>query len=154
MTPDIIARDREGRPVLIAEVEAVEVSGDDVQRLIGELKATSPEIPFVMVVDPEKMVIVPGHCEDPTACAVSFSTTDVLRHYAPDFAGKETPYGSQRVFHIWLTARVEAWLRDLAYHWKPGEPPKERELEEVGLRQLLEGGTTIDEELICDDRLR
>ena len=46
-----------------------------------------------------------------------------------------------------LETLVEAWLRDLAYHWNSPEPPGETALAEVGLLERLEGGTTVSEDV-------
>jgi len=45
------------------------------------------------------------------------------------------------VFESYLLTLVEAWLRDLAYHWKSEDPPGSEELGKAGLIEKLEGGT-------------
>jgi hypothetical protein len=62
----------------------------------------------------------------------------VLRHYDAEFSNK-------RIFELYLTTLVEAWLRDLAYHWKSEKPPASEQLAAIGLLQQLEGGTTQPE---------
>ena len=62
-------------------------------------------------------------------------TRQVLQHYDLEFPGK-------RVFESYLLTLVEAWLRDLAYHWKSENPPGSEELGRAGLLERLEGGTT------------
>ena len=47
-----------------------------------------------------------------------------------------------RVFEDYLLTLVEAWIRDLAYHWKSEAPPGSQELEQAGVLQTLAGGTT------------
>jgi hypothetical protein len=58
----------------------------------------------------------------------------------------EPPYDPEfpreRVFESYLLTLVEAWLRDLAYHWKSENPPGSEELGRAGLLEKLEGGTT------------
>jgi hypothetical protein len=66
---------------------------------------------------------------------VRLDTRQVLQHYDPDFP-------SRRVFEAYLLTLAEAWLRDLAYHWKSESPPGSDELRSVGLLEKLEGGTT------------
>jgi hypothetical protein len=46
------------------------------------------------------------------------------------------------VFESYLLTLVEAWLRDLSYHWKSENPPGSEELRSAGLLKRLEGGTT------------
>jgi hypothetical protein len=48
----------------------------------------------------------------------------------------------QSWFESYLLTLVEAWLRDLAYHWKSEDPPGSEELGRAGLLEKLEGGTT------------
>jgi hypothetical protein len=66
---------------------------------------------------------------------VYLDTPKVLSHYDPDFAGK-------RIFEFYLLTLVEAWLRDLAYHWKSPNPPGSEELQAAGFLGRVEGGTT------------
>jgi hypothetical protein len=42
---------------------------------------------------------------------------------------------------MYLTG-LTAWLRDLASRWNLETPPYKKELQEIGLLQLIEGGTT------------
>ncbi len=55
---------------------------------------------------------------------------------------------------LYLETLVEAWLRDLAYHWKSETPPESEKLAEIGLLQRLEGGTTHSLVNINGDTLR
>jgi hypothetical protein len=73
-----------------------------------------------------------GALEEPI---VRLDTREILQFYDPEFPGK-------RVFESYLLTLVEAWLRDLAYHWKSENPPGSAELERVGLLERLQGGTT------------
>ena len=66
---------------------------------------------------------------------VQLDTRQVLQHYDTDFPRR-------RVFEFYLLTLVEAWLRDLAYHWKSENPPGSEELGRTGLLEKLEGGTT------------
>ena len=63
-------------------------------------------------------------------------TSSILQHYDPEYAKK-------RVFKFYLVTLAEAWLRDLAYHWKSESPPGSEELQRVGLLSRMEGGTTV-----------
>jgi len=71
----------------------------------------------------------------------------VLRHY-------EAEFGTKRIFELYLTALVEAWLRDLAYHWKSEKPPASEQLAAIGLLQQLAGGTTQLEVALNGDTVR
>jgi hypothetical protein len=62
----------------------------------------------------------------------------VLRALPPD----EPDFPIKRVFESYLLTLVEAWLRDLAYHWNSEDPPGSEELGRAGLLEKLEGGTT------------
>ncbi|AFZ27170.1 hypothetical protein Cylst_5125 [Cylindrospermum stagnale PCC 7417] len=67
---------------------------------------------------------------------ISLESDDILSHYDPEFSKK-------RIFDFHLQTLVKSWLRDLAYHWKSETPPASRELTEIGLLQLLEGGQVV-----------
>jgi len=141
---DIIAQGRDGRMVLIVEVKATELKSREAkQKVISQLKsylqAANTNIPFAMLVDLEDIEIFQGN--DATLSAkpiASFKTMDVLCHYDAEF-------GSKRIFQLYLITLVEAWLRDLAYHWKSEKPPASEQLAVIGLLQELEDGTTQQE---------
>jgi hypothetical protein len=67
---------------------------------------------------------------------------DVLKDYSPDFAGKDSRYGSRQSFQDYLRTLVGSWLRDFAFHWKNPDPPGFAELARLGLAEQLEGGMT------------
>src|SRR5207244_1496042 len=91
MTADIIAKDQEGRTVLLVKVKATSANEADVLGLFGLMESISPPVRFGMIVDPELIGIVDGRRDEPSSFAVSFPAVDVLRHYAPNFAGNSTP---------------------------------------------------------------
>jgi hypothetical protein len=159
MRADLIARDREGRPVLVVEVKTRPVGQDDIMELLGRLHthttgSASGIIPYGMLVDPESIVVLPHDSPIPDKAFGPYPTSEVLRHYDPDFTGPEDRRGSQRVFGIYLQGLVEGGLEDLVLPWKEGEPPLKNELAKAGLLQRLEGGSVAKEELIRDDSLR
>lgn len=141
---DILAQGRDGRMVLIVEVKATELESREAkQKVISQLKsylqAANTNIPFAMLVDLEDIEIFQGdNASLSTKPIASLKTADVLRHYDAEFSNK-------RIFELYLTTLVEAWLRDLAYCWKSKNPPASEQLAGIGLLQQLEGGTTRQE---------
>ena len=137
---DIIAQNREGKPVLLVEIKANILKGKETKnRAISQLKlylqAANINIPFAMLVDLEDIQIFQWHEANLSEPIVSVKTADVLNCYDPEFSGK-------RIFGQYLETLVEAWLLDLAYHWKSEKPPASEHLAAIGLLQRLEGGTT------------
>ena len=78
---------------------------------------------------------------------ISLKTADILSHYEPEFTSK-------RILGLYMETLIEAWLRDLAYHWKSETPPASKELAEIGLLQRLEGGDTYSQVSLGADTLR
>jgi hypothetical protein len=39
---------------------------------------------------------------------------------------------------------IQAWLRDLAYHWKSEIPPHQEEIQKIGLLDYLIDGITTE----------
>jgi len=150
---DILAQGRDGRMVLIVEVKATELESREAkQKVISQLKsylqAANTNIPFAMLVDLEDIEIFQGDDASLSAKPIaSLKTMDVLRHY-------EAEFGTKRIFELYLTALVEAWLRDLAYHWKSEKPPASEQLAAIGLLQQLAGGTTQLEVALNGDTVR
>jgi hypothetical protein len=70
------------------------------------------------------------------------NTREILGHYAPEFAGKDSRYVASPIFHDYVETLVEGWLRDLAYHWKSVDPPGAEALAETGLLERIENGMT------------
>ncbi|CAN5915367.1 hypothetical protein BH23PLA1_BH23PLA1_34640 [soil metagenome] len=150
---DIIALDRQRRPVLVAEVKARSLSPTGLRMAIEQLTTADPGIRFGMVVDYDLIRILNLGADSASAPLLTLKTVDILRHYDPEFTGATTESGI-RVFHDYLGALVESWLRDLAYRWKskPSEsPPALKEVAEIGLLPLLEGGTTLSEVRVGND---
>lgn len=147
---DIVALGSDGRIVLLVEVKAAELASREavISQLKSYLQAANTNIPFAMLVDLENIEIFQADNASLSAEAiVSLKTADVLRHYDAEF-------GSKRIFERYLIALVEAWLRDLAYHWKSETPPASEQLAAIGLLQRLAGGTTQPEVAIGSDSLR
>ena len=88
-----------------------------------------------MVVDPSEIRIY-----SPTGARLgspicTMPTRDVLRLYDPEIDHKN-------IFGTYLQTLVNAWLQDLAVHWKSQRPPGSDQLEAIGLRSRLEGAET------------
>ena len=131
---DTAVVDRENHPVALVEVKA-----HPVERwatvLPGQLAKSAEGVAFFLTIDPNCIQLYrsgEGSLGEPI---VRLDTRQVLQHYDPELAGK-------RVFQPYLLTLVEAWLRDLAYHWKSEYPPGSDELGRTGLLEKLEGGTT------------
>lgn len=147
MIADIIAQDAEGSDVLVAEVKGRPLSPEVAAQVWVRMAEACPTTPFGMIVDPEWIHISARQPAGFSVPAQVLRTSDVLRHYDPNL-------GKQRVFGGYLETLVEGWLRDLAAHWKTETPPGAKELAQIGLTQLLEGGTTRREVPLGADSLR
>jgi len=137
---DIIAEDKSGKTILLVEVKARHLEGKQhkdwfIEKVKSYLQAANTQIPFAMLVDLEEIQIF--RCDDTDLSQpVSYiKAAPVLSHYEP-------MYGKKRIFHHYLEGLVEAWLRDLAYHWKSQIPPASEQIAEIGLLQQLEDGNT------------
>ncbi len=140
--PDIVALDKDGQVVLIAEVKGFPFSFQDkktkeyaILRLLDYLKSSKKLITFAMLVDGENILIFKWNGNNLSEPLLCLNTTETLSSYEPKFSSKE-------IFSLYLTGLIEAWLRDLAYHWKSEIPPASKDMAKIGLLQLLEGGTT------------
>jgi hypothetical protein len=126
--------DRENHVVALVEVKAYPVERWPTV-LARQLAALAEGVSFVLTIDPNRIQLYRPGGESFGEPIVQFDTRQVLQHYDPEFPGK-------RVFESYLLTLVEAWLRDLAYHWKSENPPGSEELGKAGLLEKLEGGTT------------
>ncbi len=137
---DIIAQDKSGKTILLVEVKARHLEGQQhkdwfIEKMKSYLQVANTEIPFAMLVDLEDIQIF--RCDDTNLSEpVSYiKTAPVLSHYEPR-------YGEIRIFNHYLEGLVEAWLSDLAYHWKSQTPPALEQIAEIGLLQQIEDGNT------------
>jgi hypothetical protein len=140
--PDIVALDKNEQIILIAEVKGLPFNFQEIKakqygilQMIDYLQAAKIVIPFAMLVDVNKILIFQWDGNNLSEPIISLNTADVLSHYEPKFRDK-------RIFSLYLKGLIEAWLRDLAYHWKSAIPPFTKEMTEIDLLQLLEDGTT------------
>ena len=151
---DIIAEDRDGNPILIVEIKVTDTSQADILAFLNRFVKAARTFEFAMFVDFEQIVVMKSDVPNPQNPLVTLKTLDVLQFYDPDFAGKNSNYGSIGIFRDYLRTLVEAWLRDLAYHWKSQTPPGAEELAGTGLLELMEGGMTRRDVTIIVSPLR
>lgn len=140
--PDLVALDKEEQIILIAEVKGLPFNFQETKakkyailRLIDYLQAAKIVIPFAMLVDVNNILIFKWDGNNLSEAIISLNTADVLSYYEPKFR-------EQSIFSLYLKGLTEAWLRDLAYHWKSEIPPLANKLVEIGLLQLLKDGKT------------
>ncbi len=131
---DAAVVDRENHTVALVEVKA-----HPVERwatiLPRQLAKFAERVAFVLTINPNCIQLYRSGGESLGEPIVRLDTRQVLQHYDPEFP-------RERVFESYLLTLVEAWLRDLAYHWKSEDPPGSEELGKAGLIEKLEGGTT------------
>src|SRR5438552_2330046 len=122
MFADIIVVDRDERPVALVDVETRVASREQLEHWSRQLDQSHPSILFGIFVDLEDIRLFKRQ-RGTFAPIAALRTREVLGHYAPEFAGKDTRYGSIQSFHDYIETLVTAWLRDLADHWKSEQPP-------------------------------
>ncbi len=131
---DAAVVDRENHAIALVQVKAhpVESWAPFFSRKLAQFAERGT---FVLTIDPNSIHLYRPSGEDLGEPIVHLDTRQVLQHYDPELPGR-------RVFASYLLTLVEAWLRDLAYHWKSENPPGSEELGKAGLLEKLEGGTT------------
>jgi hypothetical protein len=145
---DLVAVDRDGRSILLGQVKTHPVAEQDAaQQLISNLQALEEPVPYALLVDPDQIRFYRWDGEALSAPVCTLPTSDVLRHYDPELS-------QRRVFDEYLTTLVEAWLRDLAYHWKSTRPPAADGLDRAGFLRRLEGGGTLSGVRLSGGHLR
>lgn len=143
---DIVVWDSNGQPVLLVEAKARAAGHKCIDQLIFYLQAVDRLISFAMLVNLEDIQIFQWNGTNLSGPVSSLKTAAVLQHYDLEFSSK-------RIFEPYLITLVEAWLRDLAYHWKSGTLPASKQLAAVGLLDQLKGGATQDKVIIGGDTL-
>ena len=132
---DAAVVDGENRTIALIQVKAHPVERWATVLPRQRLAKFAERVDFVLTIDPNRIQLYRPAGESLGEPIVQLDTRQVLQHYDPEFPGK-------RVFESYLLTLVEAWLRDLAYHWKSEDPPGSEELGRAGLLEKLEGGTT------------
>jgi hypothetical protein len=132
---DAAVMDRENQPVALVQVKARPVDKRGATILQEQLASYPGKVDFVILIDPHHVRLFRPISHNLGEPIVQLDTPHVLQLYDPELDKK-------RVFEPYLLTLVEAWLRDLAYHWKSRNPPGQEELGRAGLLRKLEGGTT------------
>jgi hypothetical protein len=135
---DVLVIDREDRPILIGEVKSKAGSESTALSQIRDfLNFTDLAVPFVMIVDPDRIRIFHGDDGLENRPVFSAETRPILGHYS-DYYRESKDRGIGEDF---LRDLVLSWLRDLSYRWrsKSAPPPAFEELDRLGLIRLLKG---------------
>jgi hypothetical protein len=127
--------DKENHAVGLVQVKSTPLGDRWASILPRQLERYADPVDFVLTIDPQCI-----YAYRPTEAGIEgpivhLNTPEILRHYDPSFP-------TRQVFEPYLLTLAEAWLRDLAYHWKSENPPGSEELRRAGLLEKLEGGTT------------
>lgn len=158
---DLVARDRDGKVVLLVEVKAPksEYITEHPDSSLVKWARDHPEpedFPYLMVANVNTISIFKRESASPSsdiysrpAADFSFKSDDFLTAYDPLYRQKADV---GRILEYYLEGLIVAWLRDLTYHWKFEEPPGTKELARIGLASRLEGGW-VEEEDPDDDPL-
>jgi hypothetical protein len=131
---DAVVVDRDNHAIILVEA-AAHPAEKSVPLPPRQPTSLTEPVEFVLNVDPSSIYLYRlegARLQEPI---LRLDTRQILQFYDPEFSSK-------RVFESYLLTLVEAWLRDLAYHWKSENPPGSAELERIGLLERLQGGTT------------
>jgi hypothetical protein len=141
---DLLAVDREDRPVLIGEVKQKdEPAGAALARIRDFLEFADLAVPFVMIVDHDRITIYRGDEELRDEPVFSARTKPIFSYYSDYYRESKRKVGTDFLRDLAL-----GWLQDLSYRWKSKStsPPAYEEVERLGLVQLLQDAT-FDEEV-------
>jgi hypothetical protein len=155
---DIVVLDKDERIVLLVEIKATKLEGTDAkQKAIAKVKSylqnaknihfSLVDVMFIMLADLASIDIFRWDANKFSESLTSLKSANILSHYDPEFSNR-------KILGLYLQTLVEAWLRDLAYHWKTETPPESQKLAEIGLLQRLEGGSTHSLISLNGDTLR
>ena len=134
---DVVALDARNEPVLAAEVKAHPFDREQVLLQLANAVRQS-EVEWLMTVDLEQIALYHREGEVVEGPRLTLVTSEVLSAY-------DVEIGHKHVYESYLTALVEAWLRDLAYGWSSQSVPGWEQLRELGLTARLHEGTTETE---------
>ena len=140
---DIIGLDAQDKPVLLIEVKGRrQENAFDRPQLIADLQEAGSTLPFAMLVTLEDTRIFEWNGVRLSE-VLHLPTAEALSTYDTEFRDKN-------IYGDYLIRLVEAWLRDVAYHWRSEAPPFREELERIGLADRLKDGDTKNRD--ADDR--
>ena len=131
---DVLAFDRDGRPVVFVDVKGMTPVPESALQLLETLRSNIPPIPFGILADPERLQFfqMGGSTLDPVFV---LATRELTRAYGPSGADDTPPY------ETYLKGLIDVWLTDLDFHWKHAVPPANEEMKSLGIVALLAGGT-------------
>jgi len=132
---DLVAFDRDGRPVLIVAATGQEVRPIFLAAYLEILGAIRRDIPFAILADPERMTIYRKDRTWSVSPVAAISTGEIL-----DFYG--SPPGVGRDSKNYIIGMTDAWLRDFNWHWKSPTPPASETMTDLGLATRLARGRT------------
>jgi hypothetical protein len=150
MIADIVALDREDRPVLLVKVDLIP-DEDPIRQLLSQLSTAPETVAFGMFVDPWTIQV---YRRGEAVPALKFDTIETLRHYSPGYGAELIRDKHPRLLEIHVSTLAEGWLRDLAYHWKVGEVPRRAELDRIGLLPSLKNSSVRVEVPLIGHALR
>ena len=133
---DILALDRQDRPILIGEVrEKDEPAGTALSQIKDFLEFADLAVPLVMIVDHDRIAIYRGDEELRFEPIFSARTKPILGYYSDYYRESK-----RRVGRDVLEGVALSWLRDLSYRLrsKTTLPPAYEELDRLGVVQLLQ----------------
>lgn len=131
---DAAVLDRDDHLVALVEVKANPTTEWE-PILTDQLARAGERVAFVFAVDLSGIQLFRSGETPLGNPIVRLDTREILGHYDSRFSEK-------RVFSPYLRTLVEAWIRDLAYHWRSEKPPGSEALANTGLLEAIEGGTT------------
>ncbi|MBD2501068.1 hypothetical protein [Anabaena azotica] len=161
--PDIVVLSKDEKIVLLVEVKSkksqdwqnIEKSILPIKHYLQNRRNNSPynlaNEPFILFVDLDKMIIWKWNIDKFSEPLIYLKTDDVLSNYDQEFSKLSN---NNRISAFYLETLVEAWLRDLAHHWKSEKPPEWHKLQAICLLQLIEEGTTHSQVNLNDNALR
>ena len=124
---ELLVKDSLEQIILPVYIRSREIPQPLKQEILQALRKSQGKIPFLMLVSLDNICIYSPKQSAPVA---SWKTADILEFYEPKFLQK-------RILPNYLMALVEAWLNDLAYHWKSPNPPGTLALKNLGLLDKL-----------------
>jgi hypothetical protein len=136
---DLLAIDREDRPVLIGEVKQKGEPADAaLARIQDFLEFADLSVPFVMIVDHDRIAIYRGDEELSDEPVFSARTKPIFGYYSDYYRESRRKVGTDFLRDLAL-----GWLQDLSSRWKSKStfPPAYEELERLGLVELLKHAT-------------
>ena len=131
--PDIVVKDKDDKPIMFVTVKASRVYEAEEFTLYG--LENYQHVPFLMYVNTKYIRIYKSGNSEPVK---KLNPLEIFKFYVPDF-------NEAKMRQSFVTALIQAWLRDLVYHWKYSHPPAIKEIEEIGLLEKLDN--MITEEL-------